>query len=302
MTKKQPNCFIIGAPKCGTTALASYLNDHENIFVSDPKEPHYFATDLPGYDACKSKKNYEQIFMKVNNKHKIICEASVFYLYSKNAIKNIYEYNKNAKIIIMLRNPVDMVYSLHAQLFYTADEDEKDFTKAWNLIEKRKKGINIPKYTRAKELLYYDEIAKYAEQLERVYKYFNHDNVKIIFFNDFKEDTKKVYEDVLNFLDLEQNNKSSFPIINENEVAKNNYLKTLIKKQPLGLKILNKGLKKIIKVKSFGLVRFINKLNSKKEKRKALPNTLRQDIINTYKSDIHLLSKLTGRNLDKWLN
>ena len=44
-TGRKPNLFLIGAPKCGTTSLASYLSDHPQIFVSDPKEPHFFNTD-----------------------------------------------------------------------------------------------------------------------------------------------------------------------------------------------------------------------------------------------------------------
>ena len=44
-----PDFFIVGAPKCGTTAISEYLRTHPRIFMCKPKEPHYFALDIPGY-------------------------------------------------------------------------------------------------------------------------------------------------------------------------------------------------------------------------------------------------------------
>ena len=111
----KPNLFIVGAPKCGTTFLYHYLKQHPEIYFPDFKEPHFFGSDLirknGAYDL--SLNNYKSLF---NSDKKIIGEASTFYIFSKNAAKEIYDFNPDAKIIIMLRNLVDLAYSLHSQL------------------------------------------------------------------------------------------------------------------------------------------------------------------------------------------
>ena len=107
-----PNFFIVGAPKCGTTALCEYLKYHPNVFMSTPKEPHYFAEDFERYRHVKTEDKYLALFGDCNDRHLMIGEASVFYLRSTRAVSLIRDFNPDAKIIVMLRNPVDMVYSL----------------------------------------------------------------------------------------------------------------------------------------------------------------------------------------------
>jgi hypothetical protein len=83
---KKPNFFIIGAPKCGTTALSEYLRQHPNIFFSLPKELCYFGKDYP---SCarpfKSDRQYLKFFRKASCEHLAIGEGSTRYLASKNS-------------------------------------------------------------------------------------------------------------------------------------------------------------------------------------------------------------------------
>ena len=68
---KKPSFFIIGAPKCGTTSLADWLRDHNNIFMSDPKEPHFFNTDS-NHHSVFSLNQYQSLFDSVTEKHKAL--------------------------------------------------------------------------------------------------------------------------------------------------------------------------------------------------------------------------------------
>ena len=299
---KKPNFFMVGAPKCGTTALSEYLREHPNIFMSTPKEPHYFATDMEGYRFVKTENDYLGLFGNVTKEHKAIGEASVYYLYSKDAIKNIFAYNKEAKIIIMLRNPVEMVYSLHSQLVESANEDVRDFMTAWELVEKRKSGDMLPENSKDHKVLFYDEIGKYNEQLENVYKYFNSEQVKIILFDDFKVNTKKIYEEILEFLNVPQDNRGKFPIINENAEPRNFWLNSLMKKQPKLLEITINKLKLILGIKQSGIGKMIISMNTKKAKRKILSDTLKQEVYKNYEPDIFKLSKLLNIDLINWKN
>jgi hypothetical protein len=125
----RPTFFIVGAPKSGTTALAVYLQDHPMVCFSEDKEPQYFALDLPGQRLVTDEAQY-LAFFHPSETNKIAGEASVFYLYSKVAIQNIAKFDQNAKLIVMLRNPIDIVHSFHAQLVFSGEEDERDFAEA----------------------------------------------------------------------------------------------------------------------------------------------------------------------------
>src|SRR5690349_11034979 len=140
----KPNFFIVGAPKCGTTALYEYLRHHPNIFLPKVKEPHFFATDLGAYPSVKTMDQYLGLFHDSNEAQVRIGEASVYYLRSDTALPKIREFNPAAHIIAMFRNPVEMVHALHSQLLYVGIEDVPDFEAAWRLQDPRSRGLHIP--------------------------------------------------------------------------------------------------------------------------------------------------------------
>src|SRR5438093_1590857 len=109
-----PTFFIVGAPRCGTTALYTYLRQHPDLFLPENKEPHFFGSDLyhPGF--VRNLDEYLSLFLEAGNK-KRAGEASVWYLYSRNAAAEIMAFCPSARIIAMLRNPVDMMYSNYCQ-------------------------------------------------------------------------------------------------------------------------------------------------------------------------------------------
>ena len=83
-----PNFFIVGGPKCGTTAMVEYLRTHPDVFISEPKEPNYLADDMPGMKYVDTEEEYLNLFKKAGS-NKVIGDASIFYMFSKEAIKNI---------------------------------------------------------------------------------------------------------------------------------------------------------------------------------------------------------------------
>ena len=104
--------FIVGAPKAGTTSLFHYLNEHLEIEMSSQKEPDYFsdgALKRQGMYYRKSRiENLEKYHGLFTNKEvKLRGEASVSYLFYNDVPQKIKDYNPKAKIIIMLRNPID---------------------------------------------------------------------------------------------------------------------------------------------------------------------------------------------------
>src|SRR3990167_9603139 len=105
---KKPNFFILGAPRCGTTSLSTYLREHPNVFFSFPKEVNFFSSDIYSSTLCSDISSYLKLFSNSEEIHLAVGEGSVFYLASNCAVPSILQFNPQAKFIVMVRNPVDM--------------------------------------------------------------------------------------------------------------------------------------------------------------------------------------------------
>lgn len=298
---RKPNFFIVGAPKCGTTALSEYLRYHPQVFMSTPKEPHYFATDIARRKVIKFD-DYLSLFEAANESHVVIGEASVWYLYSSVAIENIRSFEPNSKLIVMVRNPADMVYSMHSQALFNLAESELDFSKAWALSERRKAGALVPTKCRDRKILYYDEIAKLGTQLEKVFRYFPPNQVKVVFFEEFTSDTERVYRDVLDFLGLKDDLRNRFLKINQNKRRRSRVLAYVTENMPTGLVGLYLRIKTVAGIGGLGLLSKSQKWNKVNSTRPALSDSVRREVIQTYKDDILKLAQITNRDLGHWID
>jgi hypothetical protein len=298
----KPNFFILGAPKCGTTALYEYLRPHPNIFMSPIKEPHYFAKDLGSYPRIKTLQEYEQLFTGATAEHLRVGEASVYYLRSTLAVANIREFNPDAKLIAMFRNPVDMVHSFHSQLLYVAEETVPDFETAWRLQERRARGLDLPPRSRGPFLLQYAELGRFGTQAQRVLETFPPNQVKLILYDDFTASPQKVYDEVIEFLELPHDNRTEFPRINENKQAKVAWLRNLYQKPPPGLRRAFRRVKQLVGGEGLTAVtKKVVALNTSRERRPPLTPAFRAELAATFREEISLLSRLLDRDLSHWV-
>lgn len=297
--KNKPNFFIVGAPRCGTTALSEYLRTHPNIFMTQPKEPNYFAEDF--YRPITTLNDYYSLFNRVSSEHLAIGEGSVVYLFSKTAIPNLKDFTPNAKLIVMVRNPIQMIPSLHSRLLVTLYEDEKDFEKAWFLQAERQKGENIPKTCRSPRFLEYKNIGCLGTQLERLFEIFDRSHVKVIVFDDFAAATKEVYEDTLSFLGVPSDGKVDFPKVNVNKISRPGIITRLAQRPPERLVKSYRRVKNTLNLGAIGLLRRINKLTSEEAEREAITQNMKEELRGAFRDDILLLSDLLERDLTHWL-
>lgn len=296
---KKPNFFIVGAPKCGTTAVSEYLKTHPNIFISDIKEPHFFAQDFwqfrPYYTTTEAA--YLALFAPATAQHTAVGEASVWYLYSSVALQNIYQFDPHAKIIVMLRNPVDMIYSQHSQYCFSMVEDELDFEKAWHLQAARQQGQQLPAAARttdrSAELFQYGQIGKLGQQMERLLNIFPESQLKVILYDDFKQDTRAVYQQLLAFLNVADDGRTDFNIINQNKVKKARWLAAL------SLKLKQVGKK--VGIQNTGILQAIERRNVKQVIRQPMSPAMQQQLIAYFADDVQLLARLINRDLSPWL-
>jgi len=296
---KKPNFFIVGAAKCGTTALHEYLDLHPKVCMAYIKEPSYFNTDRRNRTYFKMS-DYLKLYKNCSSHHIAIGEASAMYLTSSEALHNIYNFNKNAKIIVMLRNPIDMVYSRFGQLKYEVLEDQKNFEDAWNLQEKREKGHMVPPNCQEPKLLRYGPNGKLGEQLQRAYSIFPKEQIKVILLDDFIVNTRDVYLDVLSFLELEDDGRTDFPKINEQKSFKVYWLQYILRCQPAIIRRFVNGIKPIRFLKDLIMNSLIN-WNNVKTQRPPLSEDFRKELADYFRDDVKELSKLLDRDLMHWV-
>jgi len=167
--------------------------------------------------------SYSTLFNNVKEE-KVIGEASTIYLYSKTSAEEIHNYNPDAKIIMMFREPVSFMHSLHSQYLSETTEDEPDFAKALDLDEQRRRHQSVPAGARSPSFLFYKARANYLEHIERYLKVFDKNRICIIIFEDFLKDNKKTLEKVLNFLQIKSNFTPAYRSVNTNKIVKYKFL------------------------------------------------------------------------------
>ncbi len=293
---KRPNFFIVGAAKCGTTSLFDYLGQHPDIFTPVEKEPFFFGTDLQPDNYIKLSA-YLSLFAGAGSE-KRLGEASVTYMFSEKAAEEIREFCPTAKIIIMLRNPVDMMYSLHSERLWAGWENFKGFSEALDAEERRRQGIDVPSNVYSPKFLMYREIAAFSRHIERFYSVFSRNQVLVVLLDDLKADPAKTYRRVLEFLEVDPEFKPDFHVANANKEIRSELLRKIITPPhwalQLGRRLLPFGLRR-------KLLHSIYDLNMKPATRKPLDPQLRQALLQEFSDEIHALEQLIGRDLSAWL-
>lgn len=225
-----PNLFIVGQPKSGTSALFSYLRQQPDIVACSAKEPQFFCDDINSQffhlsKTARTLDNYLALYPEEDARYYL--EASTAYLYSQVAARNIHDFAPDARIIIMLREPVDFLQTYHRQLLRNSCkfEVETNFLKALDLEPERRAGKKLPRNVFEKKYLYYSERVKYLEHIRRFEQFFGKDQIKIILFDDLKQDTRKVFLSVLDFLALDATRLPSFDTVNRQVAVRSRVLK-----------------------------------------------------------------------------
>lgn len=297
MSEQNPDFFIVGAPKCGTTAMNGYLRQHPQIFMPPVKDTTFFGQDLQFRQPRISREAYLSLFESADGATRI-GETSVWYLYSRVAAEEIKRFSPAASIIIMLRNPVDMLYAQHSQFLYNRNEDIVDFEAALDAEEERKQGKRIPTLAHLVEGLFYRETVKYSEQVERYFDVFGREQVHVIIFDDFKRDTSVIYRETLAFLGVETSFCPEFRIINSNKALRSRRLQAFLIAPPPFLT----AMARVITPHPLRgrLSVWLRRFNRRYVDRPPLDPALRKRLQAEFRSEVERLSQLLGRDLNSW--
>lgn len=293
-----PNFFIIGAPKCGTTSLAQYLSGHPNVCISVPKELQYFDFDLTK-PIQPTLEEYLGYFSKAKpGVHLAVGEASTSHLFSKRAVPEILKFDPEARFIVMLRNPVDLVYSWHSEIFANGTEDVEDFEKAWRLEKDRAQGRHLPPFCIERDRLRYSEIGKLGEQMERLLSTVRREKLLVIIYDDFVTKTPEVYAETLRFLGVPPDGRADFPRINESKTLRWPWIQKYLVLLGTGIWMV----KRYFGIGSgSGLLSNLILLNKVFKSRPPLREAFRAELNDFFRVDVEKLGRLLGRDFSYWL-
>ena len=303
----KPNLFIVGQPKSGTTALHQFLGQHPEIYMSSIKEPHFFCSDFHlESDRAYGKKRffdfrnesaYLQLFAKAENA-KIIGESSTNYLYSRVAAEKIYNFNPDAKIIIILREPAKFLYSLHSHYVKFTEENEPDFLTALALEKDRiAEKAYSPRVT-SPSYLYYDRRVQYARQVKRYYDRFKPEQIKIVVFEEFKSDNQRIYREILEFLGVNPSFIPEYDTVNANKEVKFKAINDLVN-HPV-LKNISKNLLSQ-EFNEFIRDNIVEKFLWHQAPKVSMPEEIKLQLMAKYQPQVEGISQLTDIDfVSKW--
>jgi hypothetical protein len=212
--------------------MYEYLRQHPQIFMPFHKEPLYFGSDLTHRYGRMTQDEYRALFADARPGQRV-GEASAWYLYSTSAAEEIKTASPEASIIIMLRNPVDVMYAQHSQLLFSHQEDIESFEKALAAEEDRVRGRRLPAGSHRAENLFYRRMVSFADQVDRYFDVFGRDRVHVIVYDDLKADPAATYRGTLRFLGVDDAFSPSFRPANRNKRARSRFLQSLIWDPPL---------------------------------------------------------------------
>jgi len=187
-----PNFFIVGAPKAGTTSLYRYLSQHPDVYVSPVKEPGFFAPEIASIDPhiIVDWHEYLKLFREAQGQ-RAIGEGSVAYLSSQTAAKAIAERVPHARILMMLRDPADRLFS-HYVAARAGGDTNASFLR-WVDEQLRAESDSDPPVGPFLP-------GRYATHLERFLSVFPAAQVRAWLFDDYTAAPGQVIASVLEFL------------------------------------------------------------------------------------------------------
>ncbi len=302
-----PDFLIIGAGKSGTTSVDNYLKQHPSIFISDRKEPNFFGYELntaedfkgmPQLNHYKSSitnlQEYLQLF-EMAEANQIKGETSNTYMYHEKAAERIFHHKPEIKLIAILRQPAERLYSRFLHLARENRLPTENFSDCldrstvwWRRNDLIKEGF-------------------YGKYLNKYYRLFDKNQIKVFLYEELRENPEKMMKEIFTFLDVDPSFELDFSVeYNQSGFIKNKNFNSVFGSQGL----LNKTFKAVLPnslVKTLRenltIQKNLQTFRAKNLHRPKLDNELKRKITqNIYLEDIKLLEKVTGKNLTHWYN
>jgi hypothetical protein len=298
--QRKPNLFIAGAPKCGTTSLYHYLAQHPDVFMPPVKEPRYFGEDLRAMRRITNLDDYLACFSGASHET-WIGDASPYSLFSKTAAKEITVLSPEARVIVVLREPVSMIRSLYRHNVRQQTEPARSLAAAMRLVPDRVLGFEsldrAGKPCKSPALLY-QEVARFSGQVERCLDVFGGDRVHVILFEDLAENALAVYRQICRYLQMDDSFTPEFGVHNQGGRVRIRALARFLRKPPRAALVLGKALAP--RALRRGLHRLASRIAFDVSKESHQEEAIAPEFIPALDDDVQRLERLIGRDLSRW--
>jgi sulfotransferase family protein len=298
-----PDFLVIGAPKAGTTALHAALARHPGLYMSPVKEPKFFLTDGPppargGPGDAQTyrehvwrREDYEGLFAAAPARA-LRGESTPFYLYDRLAHRRIKALIPGARLIVILRDPVERAHSNWAHLRSAGLEPVHDFVSACDAEERRIAAGWA-------HFWHYTALGRYGEQLDHLYSVFGRGQVLILRYRDLVDSPATTLDDICAFLGAEPGLVSGVPRENVT-VEPPRSLRSRVVSQAMRAATaagqhLPAAAATALTAPLAGL------LQQDRRQRQPLTWAQRQVLLPAFENDIKLLQKVTGEDFGDWL-
>ncbi len=283
--------------------MSDYLAGHPDIFMGR-KEMHFFGSDLrfASHFYRRAEREYLAEFSAWNGQRRT-GEASVWYLFSEQAAAEIKAFSPSARIIILLRGPVEMMYSLFQYFRYDRNEPLTSFEAALEAEADRRAGRRLGRQTYFAPGLVYRDTARFARQVQRYFQVFGRERVRVILLEDLAANPAAVYRDTLKFLEVDTTQGlPQFERVNPAKTVKNRALRAVLNDPAVRSAVLS--IRPLVPQPVFHLMHRIERrlqgFNSSVEKPPPLNPKLKSELRREFAAEVGQLSELIGRDLSHW--
>jgi len=287
---RRPDLFIVGAPKCATTSLQRYLQAHPEVFMSTPKEPQFFASDRlvgAGMRYPDDLDAYLSLFAEAGDA-KRVGEASTVYLESSQAATRIAQFQPDARIVIMIRDPVDMIHSLYEMRVRHGIEPKATFEEAL-ADERTRPGFGM---VGDQSSVHYRDRARYGAMIPAWFETFGRDSVHVIVTEDLGREPRKTYRRVLEFLDVDTSHEPVFERANSGQTVRSVRLARVLAQAPR--RRVRRSALDALTIPALRILRQANKVPGTRE---PMSEELRLRLQEEFADDVAHVSELLGRDL-----
>ena len=285
----RPNLFIVGAAKAGTTFLYGALSGHSQIAMSRPKEPGYFADPEFPSSVAETEEEYRNLFPAIPDA-RFAGEASVSYLYSRGSAGRIRGFNPSARIVITVRNPADVVISLHHTVVFYGHQSEPDLARALRAAATRPNQLDYP------WLRYYNAV-RFSQQVSRYLDTFPPHQIRIVNFDDLVQNPERVTGDLLRWLGLAGSLDLEHVPRNDRVDPRSRRLARWLRRPPASVSAIGRALPPSSRR---ALARWVKRRNAAYPATK-VDERVRQRLLIELEPEVQLLETLLDRDLTAWL-
>ena len=280
--------------------MYEYLRRHPSLFLPELKELRYFGADLDIRNRAPRPLEEFMSFFADAAPEQRIGTAYVWYLFSKSAAAEIHRFAPKSQIIVMVRRPADMLYSLHSEHLSNGNEDLANFEEALKAEPDRRAGRRIPPHAHLPQGLLYSEVPRYTEQIRRYIGVFGRERVHVILFDDFTNDSASSYRATLRFLDVRDDVSLPLEIINPNKRVRSEAVRQFLARPPeLPRKIIRAAVPAGLRRTVFERAK---RLNVAITPRAPLSDMTRRHLDDLFRAEVAQLGDLLGRDLGHWVD